>query len=263
MQSAISIQHRPLRTTENNFRHSLVYRNTSPAWRHGQRSDQRRLVQGEGPRWGCTQRASTRIFSLSPPPPPDSPMKPICRHRLAAARLAHVAVAVHKIGWTTTVSPTARPLTPSPYRETVPENSCSRVTGDSSCESGCGRGQKMGRSRYSCRSLPQVPYHATSIFTARHVVPAQGCPRCRCPCGRGNVLPSLRVFLEYSPRPRTPTSREVVRTWGSASGISSLEVKGYLQLAASTDLLCRRMTSADWTTTPNSSYTISTSIKAK
>ena len=101
--------HLPMQTTENIFRHSLVYRNTSTAWcATDSGSISAASSRGMSP-MGCTHGRSNTTFSLSPPPPPESPMKPICGTG-GAARLAHVAVAVDEIGFDDDVVTHFQPL---------------------------------------------------------------------------------------------------------------------------------------------------------
>jgi hypothetical protein len=158
--------HRPLRTTENNFRHSRVYTNISTTWcATDSGSISAASSSGMSP-VGCTHRASTTIFSLSPPPPPDSPMKPICQHRLVAgppgtcrSRRPQNKLDDDGVPHRETPYPFAE-LRDSP-REFVLQGHRGFLV-----RKQVRQRQKMGPSRYSCRSLPQMPYHATSIFTA-------------------------------------------------------------------------------------------------
>ena len=58
---------------------------------------------------------------------------------------------------------------PSPSAATTPENSWPSVTGAVSPVQDVGVsgvGQKIGPSRYSCRSVPQIPQKATSMSTS-------------------------------------------------------------------------------------------------
>ncbi|VTT27667.1 Uncharacterised protein [Klebsiella pneumoniae] len=130
----------------------------------------------------CTICSSTIVKEEKPPPPPDKPWKPRSPHRLylPSRQASHSRQA--RIGSTTTRSPALNLLTPAPTSTTSPENSWPITIGAMSWLILCGlsTGTKMGPARYSCRSLPQIPVHATLILT----LPADTC---------GSSMSSMRI----------------------------------------------------------------------
>ena len=104
-------------------------------------------------------------------------------------------------GSTTTASPSVTEVTPEPTSATTPANSWPMTTSPDSPVSGCGSpggGMKIGPSRYSCRSVPQMPHQSTLTFT----VPGRTC---------GSGTSSMRMSS---------------RAWNTAAFMGSLRSRG-------------------------------------
>lgn len=70
---------------------------------------------------------------------------------------------------TTTRSPGLTLVTPEPTESTTPENSCPGHSGNSLPEISLlqfGAGKKIGPSKYSCKSVPQIPQYAILTLTS-------------------------------------------------------------------------------------------------
>lgn len=79
-------------------------------------------------------------------------------------------------GSTATASPATKPRTPWPTSTTHPASSWPMTTGSDAPVRGCGDcavGMRRGPSRYSCRSVPQMPHQSTAILTVPDGPPIQ------------------------------------------------------------------------------------------